>query len=129
MARSIVAVILVACIAFTSTAALQVSPNSQCSSVCQDGIDQDKSNPKLSNTVGEDVICHDSNYATPVGQKFKKCLECLHESSDKSSSESDLQWFLCECSLNLGLSSSSTNYLRQSTVRSNKLCVRSSERY
>lgn len=95
MARFPITTLLAVCLAASTTFALQVTPNSQCASVCLDDADKDKSDPKSSNTVGSDIICRDPNYATPVGQKYKKCIECLQNSADKSQSESDLQWFLC----------------------------------
>ena len=102
MAKSTITFLLAAVLAITSTTALQVTPNSQCSSVCLDQLDKDKSDPNASNTAGSDIICHDDGYASPVGQKYKQCLDCLQNSSDKSTTESDLQWYFCELYLVLG---------------------------
>lgn len=87
--------LLAASLVISRTVALQVTPNSQCASLCIDDATQDKSDPNVSNTKGSDIICHDTNYATALGQKFQKCVDCLQNSSDKSETESDLQWYLC----------------------------------
>jgi len=125
MARSIFAVLLVTSLAITSTVAIQVSPNSQCASVCQDNADQDKSDAMQSNTLGSDIVCRDNNYATPTGQKFKTCIECLQQSSDKSTSESDLQWFLCRYIL--AFTFQMLIQSRQLAVCDYQLCVRHSK--
>lgn len=76
--------------------ALQVTPNSPCASFCVDSNDLDYSDPNSSNTLNKDVNCHDKNYAsTPSGQKFRRCLGCLQDSTFSQGSETDQGWFLC----------------------------------
>ncbi|KAK8096652.1 LPXTG-domain-containing protein [Apiospora kogelbergensis] len=74
---------------------LQVTPNSPCASVCVDSNDLDHSDPNSSNTSNKDISCHDTDYAnTAAGQKFRRCLSCLQDSTFSQGSESDQGWFL-----------------------------------
>ncbi|KAK8062357.1 LPXTG-domain-containing protein [Apiospora hydei] len=74
---------------------LQVTPNSPCASFCVDSDDLDYSDPNSSNTLNKDVSCHDKDYAsTAVGQKFRRCLSCLQDSTFAQGSETDQGWFL-----------------------------------
>ncbi|KAK7912034.1 LPXTG-domain-containing protein [Apiospora marii] len=75
--------------------ALQVTPNSPCASFCVDSNDLDYSDPNSSNTLNKDVNCHDRDYAsTASGQKFRRCLSCLQDSTFSQGSETDQGWFL-----------------------------------
>ncbi|KAK6858526.1 hypothetical protein PG995_006225 [Apiospora arundinis] len=75
--------------------ALQVAPNSPCASVCVDSNDLDHSDPNSSNTLSKDISCHDKDYAnTASGQKFRRCLSCLQDSTFSQGSETDQGWFL-----------------------------------
>ncbi|KAK6836698.1 hypothetical protein PG987_007193 [Apiospora arundinis] len=75
--------------------ALQVAPNSPCASVCVDSNDLDHSDPNSSNTLNKDISCHDKDYAnTASGQKFRRCLSCLQDSTFSQGSETDQGWFL-----------------------------------
>ena len=77
-------------------AALQVSPNSPCTSFCIDAPDLDKSDPDSSNTEGKDITCSDNDFTSkPEGQKFQRCLACLQDSPYSWGDESDQQWFIC----------------------------------
>ncbi|KAK7959521.1 uncharacterized protein PG986_004375 [Apiospora aurea] len=74
---------------------LQVTPNSPCASFCVDSNDLDYSDPNSSNTLSKDVSCHDKDYAsTAAGQKFRRCLSCLQDSTFAQGSETDQGWFL-----------------------------------
>ncbi|KXJ93370.1 hypothetical protein Micbo1qcDRAFT_194574 [Microdochium bolleyi] len=76
-------------------AALQVTPNSPCSSFCVDSNDLNFADPASSNTRNKDIVCYDSEYqSSPAGQKFKRCLSCLQGSTFAQGQESDQQWFL-----------------------------------
>lgn len=60
---------------------------------------QDISDPDVSNTYGSSIVCNDADYDnTVVGNKFKKCINCLQNStaSDSDSGETDTAWFLCK---------------------------------
>lgn len=75
---------------------LQVTPNSPCASVCVDSNDLDYSDPNSSNTLNKDISCHDKDYTnTGAGQKFRRCLSCLQDSTFSQGSETDQGWFLC----------------------------------
>lgn len=77
------------------SSALQVTPNSPCSSVCRDSPDLDISDPNSSTTKNSDITCKDADYSGPVGTKFKSCMTCLQTSTFSQGSESDTMWFLC----------------------------------
>ncbi|KAH6652121.1 hypothetical protein BKA67DRAFT_497576, partial [Truncatella angustata] len=76
-------------------AALQVTPNSPCSSFCVDSKGLDISDPNSSNTANDDITCYDKEFSsTLAGQKFQRCMSCLQDSSFIQGSESDQSWFL-----------------------------------
>ncbi|KAI0471783.1 hypothetical protein GGR56DRAFT_91551 [Xylariaceae sp. FL0804] len=71
------------------SAALQVTPNSPCSSVCADGSGADSLT-----TQNDDITCLDSEYSTTqAGQRFQSCLSCLQDSTYSQGSETDQKWF------------------------------------
>jgi hypothetical protein len=77
--------------------ALQVAPNSHCSSFCIDADGLDFSDPNSSNTVNSDITCYDRDYtSTAAGQKFQRCMSCLQDSTYSQGHESDQAWFLCK---------------------------------
>lgn len=79
----------------TPTCALQVTPNSGCASICLDNPTKDVSDPNVSNTFGSDIVCIDGDYGSnAVGQKFRKCMDCLQSSTAEASGENDQGWFL-----------------------------------
>lgn len=89
--------VIIAVVLLSPTTALQVSPNSACSSLCMDSLTSDASDPNASNTYGSDVVCKDSDYAiSSIGYKFETCLNCLQGSSASSSKENDQQWYFCK---------------------------------
>lgn len=73
-------------------AAIQVTPNSPCTSVCNNG----GSTPgqKLSQTNEEDIVCNDEAYSSGKGQQFQQCLDCLQTSSFGTDAENDQMWFI-----------------------------------
>ncbi|KAH8598094.1 hypothetical protein B0O99DRAFT_738941 [Bisporella sp. PMI_857] len=75
--------------------AIQVSPNSPCSSVCLDDPSKDPSDPNSSSTTGSDIVCRDAGYTnTAVGRKYQACVSCLQNSTSTDSRENDQAWFL-----------------------------------
>ncbi|KAK4238483.1 hypothetical protein C8A03DRAFT_15037 [Achaetomium macrosporum] len=76
------------------SSALQVTPNSPCSSVCRDSLDLDSSDPNSSNTKNSDITCQDADYSSAAGTKFKDCMTCLQSSTFSQGSETDTKWFL-----------------------------------
>jgi hypothetical protein len=77
--------------------ALQVAPNSPCAHFCLDSADLDRSDPRSSNTNGDDIVCNDDDFKNkPAGQKYQRCLACLQDSTFKREDENDLDWFLCK---------------------------------
>lgn len=82
--------------------ALQVTPNSPCSSVCLDSTTLDSSDPNSSNTDSSDIVCEDvALNTTSTGSKWKQCMTCLQTSTFEQGSESDQYWFMCEFSSTL----------------------------
>ncbi|KAJ2904858.1 hypothetical protein MKZ38_007050 [Zalerion maritima] len=78
-----------------TASALQVTPNSPCSSACMDSIDLDASDPTSSTIKGGDITCLNDGYLTSSeGKKFKDCMECLQDSTYSQGSENDQMWFL-----------------------------------
>lgn len=77
--------------------ALQVAPNSPCSSVCIDSSTLDESDPNSSTTLAADVVCEDVGFTgTSNGTKWKECMTCLQSSTFVQDDESDQYWFLCK---------------------------------
>lgn len=77
--------------------ALQVAPNSPCSSVCIDSTALDASDPNSSNTEPSDIVCEDADFTNTVdGSKWKQCMSCLQNSTFSQGSESDQYWFIRE---------------------------------
>lgn len=75
--------------------AIQVAPNSPCSSVCVDSTTLDLSDPNSSNTLASDIVCEDADFtSTSEGKKWKQCMTCLQSSTFVQGSESDQYWFL-----------------------------------
>lgn len=75
--------------------ALQVTPNSPCSSVCLDSSTLDRSDPNSSNTESSDIVCDDvALNSTSTGSKWKQCMTCLQTSTFEQGSESDQYWFI-----------------------------------
>lgn len=77
--------------------ALQVAPNSPCSSVCVDSTTLDLSDPNSSNTGTSGIVCEDADFInTSDGKKWDQCMTCLQDSTFVQGGESDQYWFLCE---------------------------------
>ncbi|SPQ21937.1 7c5bee7e-ef02-4128-b1e1-9281c887357d [Thermothielavioides terrestris] len=76
------------------SSALQVTPNSPCSSACLDSPTLDASDPNSSNTRNSDITCKDADYSSAAGTKFKNCMTCLQNSTFSQGQESDIMWFL-----------------------------------
>ncbi|ROW06009.1 hypothetical protein VMCG_04657 [Cytospora schulzeri] len=94
MRRAIKTVLITATLISSSTA-LQVTPGSSCASVCLDSEAGNALDPAASTTNTSDIACYDVDYySTPVGVKFKNCLECLQTSNNVSETESDVSWFI-----------------------------------
>lgn len=93
--RSLYRLLLAAVLPFVLRA-LQVAPNSPCSSVCVDSSTLDLSDPNSSNTVASSIVCEDADFtSTSDGKKWKQCMTCLQSSTFVQGSESDQYWFLC----------------------------------
>jgi hypothetical protein len=77
--------------------ALQVTPDSPCSSFCIDSSDLDVSDPDSSNTTNADITCYDKDFtSSAAGLKFERCMSCLQDSSFAYGQENDQAWFLCK---------------------------------
>lgn len=80
--------------------ALQVAPNSPCSSMCIDSSGLDVSDPNSSNTAPSDIVCQDADFTnTHIGSKWKQCMSCLQNSTFTQGEESDQYWFIRESGL------------------------------
>ncbi|TWU73813.1 hypothetical protein ED733_004666 [Metarhizium rileyi] len=77
-------------------AALQVTPDSPCSSACIDAPGLDTIYTNASSTPGADVVvCPDSQFDTnAAGARVKTCLTCLQSSTYVQGSEGDQAWFI-----------------------------------
>ena len=104
------------------SSALQVTPNSPCSSVCRDSTDLDTSDPNSSTTKNSDITCKDADYSGPAGTKFKSCMTCLQTSTFSQGSESDTMWFLCTSPRFTYPQTSTYSRIRQPEVHGCILC-------
>lgn len=83
--------------------AVEVTPNSPCSSLCDNSIsnDSDPGDDANSFTVGKNVVCNDYEYdgpnSTAPGRKFKDCLNCELNSTatDSKTNQNEAYWVLC----------------------------------
>ena len=76
---------------FAPAIALQVTPESNCSSSCS-------GHRAASSTTSADIACHDGDYnTTSTGIAFRDCVACELESraSNSSTGQSDLGSALC----------------------------------
>ncbi|KAI1856101.1 hypothetical protein JX265_011816 [Neoarthrinium moseri] len=74
---------------------LQVTPGSQCATLCLDNPESDPLNPASSSTNPWDISCSDDEFSeTSKGIKFKNCVDCLQESQAVNGEENDAAWFL-----------------------------------
>ncbi|MCJ1466849.1 hypothetical protein MMC07_005470 [Pseudocyphellaria aurata] len=57
--------------------AIEVTPNSVCSFLCDDSATADPGDPESSHTRSNNLVCDDDEFSsTVVGRKFKECLIC-----------------------------------------------------
>lgn len=83
--------------------AVEVTPNSDCSSLCDNNISNgaDQGDDAISFTLGTDVVCYDEEYdgpnSTVAGRKFKDCLTCELSSTatDAKTRQNEAYWVLC----------------------------------
>lgn len=76
---------------------LQVTPNSDCAKLCINDPTTDVSDPNSSSINGTDIVCTDGTYSNTVaGQRFESCVSCLQNSTAKTATENDQEWFLCK---------------------------------
>lgn len=81
---------------------LEVTPNSNCSSLCIDKPYLDISDWASSETFTQDLICEDWQYAganaTSAGRKWKACIGCESSSNrfNETTHENDVFFFLCK---------------------------------
>ena len=83
--------------------AIEVTPNSPCSSLCLTNPSADPTDA-ASSTQNTMLVCDDwelsSSNQTKDGLKFHDCLACEANSTafDKKSNQNDVYWFLCKSS-------------------------------
>ena len=83
--------------------AVEVTPNSECSSLCDNNISNESDPGADSNsfTLARDVVCNDYEYdgpnSTVPGRKFKDCLTCELNSTatDSKTNQNEAYWVLC----------------------------------
>lgn len=71
------------------SAAIRVTPNSKCASIC---------GPDNSQTTADEVVCYDSDFSgTSNGTKFEQCVECELGSTavDSPDGMTDVLWGIC----------------------------------
>ncbi|KAJ5043042.1 uncharacterized protein L3040_004430 [Drepanopeziza brunnea f. sp. 'multigermtubi'] len=91
MAVSVLAIVVAL---LSPTSALQVTPDSACSSVCIDVPTSDISEPDVSNTSASEIVCRDDDYSTgQAGYTYSTCLNCLQNSSASKFDENDQAWY------------------------------------
>ncbi|MCJ1470510.1 hypothetical protein MMC07_009156 [Pseudocyphellaria aurata] len=57
--------------------AIEMTPNSECSFLCDDSAKGDPGSRTSSHTTSDDLVCEDDEFSpTVVGRKFKECLIC-----------------------------------------------------
>ena len=84
--------------------AIEVTPNSGCSSVCMNNPRSNPASVNSSQTRPTDIVCNDwelsGQNSTPIGRVFHDCVQCEENSTafDKHSNENDVFWFLCKSS-------------------------------
>lgn len=80
---------------------IEVTPNSNCSSLCINAPTADPGLDRSSLTLTSGVICNDAEYVgsaqTPGGRKWNDCLSCELNSTatDAKTGQNDLYWLLC----------------------------------
>ena len=86
-----------------------MTPNSNCSSLCDDSISDDPSLYSSSSTQPSNFYCSDWELSglnsSAGGRKWMTCIECESTSShyDRGSTENDVYWFLCNSLDSMGL--------------------------
>lgn len=79
-----------------------------------------------STTDASDIVCNDFDYySSAAGSTFMDCIECLQTSNSATTSESDVEWFLCTSlfqKMILKLYISNKNQ-RQSSLRISRVSV------
>lgn len=84
-----------AALLFSSTHALQFTPDSECAALCSVGSNSTSSDSSLSKTNSSDIVCKDDEFSSSgKGILFKNCLNCLQKSDATWEKESDVFWFL-----------------------------------
>ncbi|MCJ1471117.1 hypothetical protein MMC07_009765 [Pseudocyphellaria aurata] len=75
--------------------AIEVSPGSDCSSLCDDSPMSDPDSGLSSHTHNEDLVCDDDDFSsTVIGRKFKECLTCELNSTATYGLENDAFWLM-----------------------------------
>ncbi|MCJ1466583.1 hypothetical protein MMC07_005203 [Pseudocyphellaria aurata] len=85
--------------------ALEVTPNSECSSLCDDNASDDPGSSHKSHTKSDDLVCNDGDFSsTAVGRKFTDCSTCELKSTanDIFLNENDVFWALSSMKLTIG---------------------------
>ncbi|MCJ1470960.1 hypothetical protein MMC07_009608 [Pseudocyphellaria aurata] len=84
--------------------AIEVTPSSGCSALCDDSATSDPGSGASSNTGSDDVVCDDDEFSsTVVGRKFKECLICELNSNATNSIpyENDVYWLMFNMKFNV----------------------------
>lgn len=80
---------------------IEVTPNSQCSSLCMDKATNNPADDISSLTLSSDVVCSDADFVgseiSPKGRKWNDCLSCeqMSNATDTKTKQNDLYWLLC----------------------------------
>ncbi|MCJ1466584.1 hypothetical protein MMC07_005204 [Pseudocyphellaria aurata] len=77
--------------------AIEVTPGSECSSLCDDNATDDPGSGDSSHTKSDDLVCNDDEFSSSViGRKFTDCSTCELNSTANDSflNENDVFWAL-----------------------------------
>ncbi|MCJ1463389.1 hypothetical protein MMC07_001996, partial [Pseudocyphellaria aurata] len=84
--------------------AIEVTPNSNCSSLCDDSASSDPGKADSSTTNSNELVCDDDEFSsTVVGRKFKECLICELNSTVSGilPNENDINWLIFNMKYNV----------------------------
>ena len=84
------------------TTSIEVSPDSECSSLCDNNPSDSVYDPSLSKTYTDELVCYDWELAGPnsttAGRKWKDCLQCESQTAHSFGGSNQVYWFSCSCS-------------------------------
>jgi len=98
--RTILPIVLLPLLGLVHT--IEVTPNSECSSICMNDPHSNPAFDNSSSTQPGKLVCNDWELegpnSTSNGRIFHDCIQCQENSTayDAKTNENDLYWFLCK---------------------------------